>query len=124
VTQGKNAGSKTTTSRSTARKGTSSQLAQILSITIAAGAYHLVIPTREPSETGDPGLSEVEGNLLFYRGLQDSKPSSLREGYDAVVPTEIRIRRALAPEVCVGWTHPRLAGGTIPLWRKYTAICP
>jgi hypothetical protein len=36
----------------------------------------IVIPTRERSEAGEPALSEVEGNLLFHRGIQDSMPNS------------------------------------------------
>jgi hypothetical protein len=42
----------------------------------------LVIPTRERSEAGEPALSEVEGNLLFHCGMQDSMPNSSREGHD------------------------------------------
>jgi len=56
-----------------------------------------------------------------------SRAGARRKGTTSVVPTEIRMRCALAPEICFGGLkhfHPRLAGGTIPLCRKYTAICP
>jgi hypothetical protein len=49
-------------------------------------ARYLVIPTRERSEAGEPALSEVEGNPLFYRRMH-------RQGHDMPL--------AQIPEVCI-----------------------